>query len=163
MLAVDSLTLVVGKGIQEDRRYFGRVRRSSGQPSRRQLSLIEREQLAEHAAVLGLLTMVPGAARANIETTGIDLGSLLGQEVELGEAVVLFYAARQPCHKMDAVCAGLRKLMENGRQGVLAEVVRAGRVRLGDSLRPASFRARGRAGDGSGRILALPPRSGRGI
>src|SRR5256885_7561570 len=49
-------------------RYFGRVSRNSGKPSRRQLSLIEREQIAEHAAPLGLETIAPGAVRANIET-----------------------------------------------------------------------------------------------
>jgi MOSC domain-containing protein YiiM len=135
MLAAECLTLVAGKGIQEDGRYFGRTSRSTGQPSRRQLSLIEREQLAEHAAVLGMQTIPPGAARANIETTGIDLGSLRGQQVELGEAVVLLYAVRDPCPKMDAICVGLRNLMENGRQGVMAQVVRGGRVRVGDSVR----------------------------
>src|SRR5262249_42770086 len=117
------------------RRYFGRIGRSTGRPNRRQLSLVEREQLAEHAAVLGLLTIAPGAARANIQTTGIDLGSLGGRQVELGETLVVCYGAREPCHKMDAICAGLRQLMENGRQGVMAEVVRDGRVRVGDSIR----------------------------
>ena len=35
---------------------------------------------------------------------------------------------------MDGVCAGLRELMKNNRQGVLAEVVRSGSIRVGDCI-----------------------------
>jgi hypothetical protein len=135
---VTSFNLVAGKGIAEDTRYFGRISRGSGLPSRRQVSLIEREQVAEHAAVLGLTGLSPGAVRSNIETTGIDLQALVGAEVEIGEAVLRFYEPRTPCAKMDALCQGLRKLMENNRQGVMAEVIRSGTVRVGDPVRRLS-------------------------
>jgi MOSC domain-containing protein YiiM len=50
---------------------------------------------------------------------------------------------------MDAVCAGLRALMENQRQGVLAEVIRSGRICVNDPIKPARAAvadpARGRA------------------
>ena len=52
------------------------------------MTLIEREQIAEHAAALGLPSIPPGAVRSNIETTGIKLISLLGREVEIGGAVL---------------------------------------------------------------------------
>lgn len=118
----------------EDRRYFGRTRWRTGKPSRRQVSLIEREQIAEHAAALGLETIPPGAVRSNIESTGIDLQALVGQDVKIGEAVVRFYEPRTPSVKMDALCQGLRELMECDRQGVMAEVVRSGVVRVGDRI-----------------------------
>jgi len=108
--------------------------RDSGKPSRRQLSLIEREQIAEHAAALGLQTIAPGAVRSNIETEGIDLVSLVGNELEIGEAVILLYSPRDPCGKMDAICQGLRELMMNNRQGVMAQVVRSGRISVGDKI-----------------------------
>jgi len=134
LLSVEQINLQEGKGILEDRRYFARTSRRTGNPSRRQMSLIEREQIAEHAATLGLETIPPGAVRSNIETTGIDLQALVGQEVKIGEAIVRFYEPRTPCAKMDALCQGLRELMENGRQGVMAEVVRSGVVRVGDCI-----------------------------
>ena len=134
MLTVEQLNLEAGRGIVEDCRYFARTRWRTGKPSRRQVSLIEREQIAEHAVALGLETIPPGAVRSNIETTGIDLQALVGQEVKIGEAVVRFYEPRTPCAKMDALCQGLRELMENGRQGVMAEVVRSGVVRVGDRI-----------------------------
>ncbi len=130
------LELVMDKGIIGDERYFGRLNRE-GQPSRRQVTLIEREQLGEHAAALGLTEIPPGAVRANIETAGIDLVALIGGEIDVGTARLRFYAPRDPCAKMDAICAGLRERMLDSRQGVLAEVVRSGVVRIGDAVRPS--------------------------
>src|SRR6185295_7528256 len=86
--AVEEIELVEAKGILGEPRYFGRTSRETGQPSRRQLTLIEREQISEHAAILGLRSIPPGAVRANIETVGINLIELIGCEVEIGEAVV---------------------------------------------------------------------------
>jgi MOSC domain-containing protein YiiM len=132
---VEVFHLVVDKGIEEDPRYFERRHQASGRPNPRQVSLIEREQIAEHAATLGLQSIVPGAVRSNIETTGLSLPLLIGRDVEVGEAVLFFYEARQPCRKMDLICPGLRELMANGRQGVMAKVVQSGIVRVGDIIR----------------------------
>jgi len=134
--AVDAVELVAARGIQGDTRYFGRLSRLTGQPTHRQVSLIEREQIAEHAATLSLPAIPPGAVRSNIETTGINLISLLGREVEIGSAVLLLHSPRDPCAKMDAICQGLRALMMDSRQGVLAEVVRSGTIRVGDTIHP---------------------------
>jgi hypothetical protein len=131
---VEEIKLVAGKGIQDEPRYFGKISRSAGQPSRRQVSLIEREQIAEHAAALGLQTIAPGRVRANIETEGIDLVQLIGKRVKIGEAILFFYEGRTPCRQMDDICNGLRALMENNRQGVMAEIVQSGTVRLRDVI-----------------------------
>ena len=126
--------MVEGKGITGDARFFGRLSRDTGQPTRRQVTLIEREQIAEHATALGLPAITPGAIRSNIETAGINLIALLGKEIEIGEAVLRLYAPRDPCAKMDAICQGLRARMMDQRQGVLAEVVWSGRIRVGDDI-----------------------------
>jgi MOSC domain-containing protein YiiM len=127
--AVNEIEVVAGKGILGEPRYFGKLSRTTGKPSRRQITLIEREQIAEHAAALGLKTIPPGAVRANIETEGIDLIKHLGKEIKIGDAILSLYEGRVPCQKMDALCAGLRGMMENNRQGVLAEVVHSGTIR----------------------------------
>jgi MOSC domain-containing protein YiiM len=132
--SVEAAELIEGKGISGEPRYFGRLSTHTGQPTRRQVSLIEREQIAEHAAALRLSAIPPGAVRSNIETTGIKLMSFLGREVQIGSAVLRLYAPRDPCAKMDAICNGLRALMMNNRQGVLAEVIRSGTIRVGDSI-----------------------------
>lgn len=134
--AVPEIEVVAQKGIRGNGRYFGRMSRSTGQPSKRQITLIEREQIAEHAAAFGLERLPPGTVRSNIETEGINLISLIGQEVRVGKAILLFYEARTPCEKMDRICEGLRAAMEDNRQGVLAQVIRGGMIRIGDEIRP---------------------------
>ena len=131
---VESVELIEGRGIQGDTRYFGRPSLDTGQPTRRQVTLIEREQIAEHATALGLPGIAPGAVRSNVETNGIDLVSLIGHEVQIGGALLRFYAPREPCAKMDAICQGLRARMLHNRQGVLAQVVRSGQIRVGDTV-----------------------------
>jgi MOSC domain-containing protein YiiM len=63
--------------------------------------------------------------------------------VVIGGAVLHFYEPRTPCEKMDAICVGLRELMEPKRQGVMAEVVQSGRISVGDRVEvyvmPARF------------------------
>ncbi|HWW01763.1 MAG TPA: MOSC domain-containing protein [Candidatus Acidoferrum sp.] len=136
LASVETVELVRDKGIQGDVRYFGRPGKGPAEPFRRQVSLIEREQIAEHAAALGLTSIPPGAVRSNIETTGLSLVSLVGRELEIGEALLFLYAPRDPCAKMDAICQGLREWMMHSRQGVLAQVRRSGRIRVGDPIRP---------------------------
>jgi len=133
--SVETVELVEAKGIKGDTRYFERVSRDTGKPARRQVTLIEREQIAEHAGALGLASIPPGAVRSNVETTGIDLVALVGQQVAIGDAVLYLYAPRDPCEKMDAICKGLRERMLQNRQGVLAEVRRSGKVRVGDAIK----------------------------
>lgn len=132
LTSVDVLHLVADKGIAEDARYFNRS-------SRRQVTLIEREQIAAHGEALGVAGFAPGAVRSNIETTGIDLVALIGQRVQVGEALLDFYAPRTPCPQMDELCQGLRELMEDSRQGVLAQVVQSGTVRVGDVIQLANL------------------------
>jgi MOSC domain-containing protein YiiM len=134
--AVAAFEVVADRGIAGNPRYFGRVSRSTGKPSRRQVSLIEREQIAEHAATLGLERIAPGAVRSNIETEGVNLVALVGRHVRIGEAILHLYEPREPCGKMDAVAPGLKALMRGGRQGVMAEVIHSGRIRVGDPIEP---------------------------
>lgn len=128
MQAVLSMELIAGRGIAGNKRYFNR-------PTRRQVTLIEREILEEHAAVLGLDGIAPGVVRSNIETTGVWFRELVGKRVRIGASAVLYlYEARTPCHKMDAIAKGLRRLMEGGKQGVLAQVLISGVVQVGDTI-----------------------------
>jgi MOSC domain-containing protein YiiM len=136
MRAVEQIEVVAEKGILGNSRKFAVISRSTGEPGKRQVTLIEREQIGEHAVALGLQTIQPGAVRSNIETLGINLIEFIGCEVRIGDATLFFYDARTPCEKMDRVCMGLRELMENRKQGVLAQVVRGGIVRVGDAVVP---------------------------
>jgi MOSC domain-containing protein YiiM len=132
--AVSEVYAEAGQGLVGDARVFGR-KNQWGKPSRRQVTLIAREEIARHAAALGLPEIAPGAVRSNIETTGLDLVTFLRREMEVGAAVLLFYEARTPCWKMDRIAPGLQAMMSQRRQGVLAQVIRSGWIRTGDAIR----------------------------
>lgn len=144
MVPVDAVVAEADKGLAGDRRYFARRSRSTGGPTRRQVTLIGRETLAAHAAALGGGPIPPGAARSNLETEGVDLASLVGCRVRVGTAVLEFVEPRTPCAKMDAVRPGLRERMAPPGQGVLARVVQSGVIRAGDAVEPV-----GESGDGT--------------
>jgi hypothetical protein len=135
MQNVTRIEVIESKGILDEPRYYGRKSRQTGEASKRQVTLMEREQIGEHAVALGLESIPAGAVRSNIETTGIELVSLIGKEIEIGDAILLLYGARDPCEQMDAICQGLRELMMNNRQGVLAQVIRSGKIQVGDGIR----------------------------
>jgi hypothetical protein len=134
LAAAESIEVVADKGILGEPRYFGRISSHTVQPSLRQVSLIEREQIAAHAVALGVPSIPPGAVRANIETTGVNLIALIGRQVQIGGAILFLFEPRKPCAKMDAVCRGLREFMMDNRQGVLAQVVCSGKIRVGDCI-----------------------------
>ena len=132
--SVESFELIADKGIQGNGRMFDRISRRTGLPTKRQVSLIEREQITEHAEALGHPGFAPGDVRSNVETEGVELTAWVGQRVRVGSATLFFYEPRTPCHKMDALASGLRERMENGRQGVMAQVVESGEIRVGDEI-----------------------------
>lgn len=131
-LPVTTFEVLKGKGIVGNGRFFERRSRSGG-PSRREVSLIENEQIAEHAAAIGL-NISPGAIRSNIQTNGVDLVALIGKQVRIGDAILFIYEARTGCWKMDIICDGLKKLTEGNRLGVLAKIIQSGRITIGDKI-----------------------------
>ena len=133
MQPVETIEVEAGKGIIGNPRYFARRSRGGG-ISKRHVSLIEREQIAQHARAIGWEKISPGLVRSNIETVGVNLISLVGQSVHIGTALLHFYEARTPCWKMDKIYYGLRELMTENRQGVLAQVMRSGKIRVGDEI-----------------------------
>mgnify|MGYP001330376473 FL=1 len=131
LLSVEEFTVVAGKGIKGNGE--GRM---FNQNNRRQVSMIEREQLVKHAESLRHPGFAPGEVRSNIETKGLNLIKLIGQNIRIGAAELRIYQPRTPCHKMDLLVPGLRKRMMDGQQGIMAEVVQSGIIRAGDYIAP---------------------------
>ena len=130
---VEAFEVIAQKGIVGNGRYFGRTSRSTGKPSRRQVTLIEREQIAEHAAALGLESISPGAVRSNIETLGINLIELIGRQLHDWRCSPAFLRTPHSMLQNGRHLARLAQLMQNQRQGVLAEVIQPGLIRIGDA------------------------------
>lgn len=133
MTDTSEIEVVAGKGILGEPRYFERKRRS-GEPSRRHVTLIEREIVDQHAKALRA-ELPPGRVKSNIEIMGVDLITLIGKKIQIGDAILDFYEPRLPCDQMDRIIPGLRLLMCDKRQGVIAEIVKSGHIKIGDELR----------------------------
>lgn len=137
MKNVSTMKLIAGKGILNNTRYFNTINKITGNPNINHVSLIEREQISDHRDRLNMSEqIVPGMVRSNIETTDINLTALIDHYVSIGEtAVVRFYRARSPCWKMDIIKDGLQKSMKCNQQGVIAEIIISGDIKIGDIIK----------------------------
>ena len=145
---VDSVRLIAGVGVEGDVhagrsvRHRSRVARDPTQPNRRQVHLIERE-LIETLAAEGY-DVAPGRLGENVLTEGLDGFALpTGSTLEMGEALLEVTGLRNPCGQLNGVGPGLmdrlRPRADDGtvrlRAGIMAIVLRGGRVSRGDEIR----------------------------
>ncbi len=134
MVEVKSMSLVAGKGILNNPRYY-EATTQRGKPNMRHVSMIEEEQILEHEKMLSIDKLELASVRSNVITKDINLVSLIGKLVLIGkEAVLKFTYKRTPCYKMDDVFSGLQKSMAGGRQGILAEIIVSGQINKGDQI-----------------------------
>jgi MOSC domain-containing protein YiiM len=95
--------------------------------SARQLLLIEGETLARFG-------LAPGAVKENVTVQGVRIMGLApGTRISLGSAEVEITDVCEPCSRMDEIRFGLKEDLE-GRRGMMAKVVRSGKVRPGDPV-----------------------------
>lgn len=144
-----SIRLIEGLGVDGDAhcgptvQHRSRMARDPSQPNLRQVHLLQSELFAE-VATRGH-RLAPGDLGENVSTTGVDLlGLPVGTVLRLGEAAeVRLTGLRNPCWQIDRFSDGLLALMvprdAEGRvlrkAGVMAVVVRSGRVQSGDPIR----------------------------
>jgi len=122
---VDSAEVRTDFGISEDYR--------SGKNKRRQLTLIEEEALAEVAKILG--RPVPdGASRRQVVVRGLDLNTLIGHSIRIGDLVLAIERYCAPCHRMnDELGPGGRGALR-WKAGVTCRVVQGGTLRVGEKV-----------------------------
>jgi MOSC domain-containing protein YiiM len=77
--------------------------------------------------------------RANLLVDGLNLASLVGRSLRIGDVCLLIHGETKPCAVMDRQWLGLRPaLTPPFRGGVHAEVLSGGRIRVGDFVMPSS-------------------------
>ncbi len=96
-------------------------------PPKREVLFVSKEHLDS-------VGVEPGAIRENLTVEGDDVQRWpIGQRVRAGDAVFEITMVCDPCKKMDALREGLRAELED-RRGMLARVVEAGEVAVGDEI-----------------------------
>lgn len=148
---VPSIDLLAGLGVEGDAHMGARVKHRSRvkadptQPNLRQVHLVSSELLDEVNAKG--YSVRPGDLGENITTSGIDLiGQPVGTTMRLGEAVIALTGLRNPCVQIGAFAEGLQGEMlgrdDDGKlirkTGVMAVVLRGGRVTTGDEIHVAA-------------------------
>ncbi|MFL5835942.1 MAG: MOSC domain-containing protein [Solirubrobacteraceae bacterium] len=129
---VEVVEALAGQGLLGDR-YFADTRREQGEG--RDITLIQAEALEglheEHGIELS------GAeSRRNVLTRGIDLNALVGRRFTVGEAECVGIELCEPCNHLQKMTQPgvLRGLVHRG--GLRADVVRDGRIAVGDAVQP---------------------------
>jgi MOSC domain-containing protein YiiM len=95
----------------------------------------KRQVLFASAEHLRAVDVEPGAIRENLTIEGADVEVWpVGQRVAIGEAEFEISMRCDPCERMEALRPGLRAELQ-GRRGMLARIVKAGQVAVGDEVR----------------------------
>lgn len=124
MDAVSRAALVEGKGVAG----------SVGRSSRRQVTLIERENWDQCMRDLES-SADPKGRRANIMLSGITLARTRGRVLRVGPTRLVIGGELTPCERMDDVVPGLQAVMKpDWRGGVFAQVLSGGEIAIGDAV-----------------------------
>lgn len=133
----EEITVVTGVGVEGDRYAAGRGRFSGRVGSGQALTLIEEEAIQAVRSEYGI-DLELSTPRRNVVTSRVPLNHLVGIQFRLGEAVVLGVSLAEPCNHLGRLAGipGLRRALVH-RGGLRADVLRGGKIRLGDLITPA--------------------------
>ena len=102
--------------------------------TKRQVTLIQAEQIDSVASMLHRDSLDPGLLRRNIVVKGINLLALKDKQFQIGEAVLEMTGLCHPCSRMEEnLGAGGYNAMR-GHGGITAKVISGGEIKLGDKL-----------------------------
>jgi MOSC domain-containing protein YiiM len=107
-----------------------------GKPGKRQVTVLSLEQWQLACSEIG--TTLPWTVRrANLLVNGVSFDSaMVGQQIKIGQLVLLITRETDPCPRMDAQHQGLTQaLTPNWRGGVCCQVIADGRVKVGDQVK----------------------------
>jgi MOSC domain-containing protein YiiM len=100
-----------------------------------QVTFVASEAIAEIREETGI-DLSDGRHRRNVVLSGVDLTELLGATFRVGDAEFRGTRPRPPCAHVERVAGedGVARALGDGRGGICADVVRPGRVRVGDDV-----------------------------
>ncbi|WP_299956389.1 MOSC domain-containing protein [uncultured Modestobacter sp.] len=161
MQRVPSARLMAGIGLDGDRYALGGGTWAQYPDLEKQLTLIDRDDVAAVAAEVGV-PLTPGDTRRNLVTTGVDLPALVGYWFAVGDALLFGMKRCPPCAHLERLTgARLVKAMVR-RGGINAAVFAGAEIAEGAAVRlvPEDEAARRGAPTGADRpvprIVPLP-------
>ena len=130
---VSEIEAKVEQGLEGDRKFIASP--SADEPSKRQLTLIEIEEIERFNAMEQVDPMQPSEFRRQIVTTGVRLNDLADREFLVGDVRVRGTMLCEPCKYLSKLTGRdvLRGLA--GRGGLCAQILTSGTIRQGDVIR----------------------------
>lgn len=123
-----SATITLDEGIVGD--HYSR------KGGKRQVALIQAEHLQAIGAILNREPIDPGLTRRNLVVSGINLLSLMKQQVQIGTEVILEITGNcHPCSRMEENLGNGGYAAMRGHGGVTARVIQGGTITQGDPIR----------------------------
>jgi MOSC domain-containing protein YiiM len=134
MRRVPSAYLLAGRGLEGDRYALGGGTWAQYPDLEKQLTLIDRDDVAAVARETGA-ALSPGDTRRNLVTSGIGLADLVGQWFTVGGALLFGMKRCPPCTHLERL-TGVRLVKAMAyRGGINAAVFGGGPIREGDMVR----------------------------
>ncbi|WP_010584862.1 MOSC domain-containing protein [Schlesneria paludicola] len=127
--SVEKAILFVGRGIEGDHRFGGRI------GSKRQVTLIQYEHLQAVASLLHRDDVAPELARRNLVISGLNLLALKGKQFRIGEVCLEYSGPCEPCSRMESVLGPGGYNAMRGHGGITAKVIVGGTIHVGDAMR----------------------------
>ncbi|WP_222193199.1 MOSC domain-containing protein [Modestobacter italicus] len=161
MQRVPSARLLAGRGLDGDRYALGGGTWAQYPDLEKQLTLIDRDDVAAVAAEAGV-PLTPGDTRRNLVTTGVELPALVGSWFAVGDALLFGMKRCPPCAHLERLTgARVVKAMVR-RGGINAAVFGGAEIAEGAVVRPVSDEEAAERGAPTGadrpvpRIVPLP-------
>ncbi|MCW8196012.1 MOSC domain-containing protein [Proteobacteria bacterium 005FR1] len=127
LLPVETAMAVEAQGLEGDR-YKTRTN------GKRQVTLIQAEDLRAIASYVGLQKVHPDQLRRNIVTEGINLLALKNKRFRVGDALLEYTGECHPCSRMEESLGTGGYNAVRGHGGITARVVTGGQIRVGDEI-----------------------------
>ena len=155
MRRVPAGRLVAGVGLDGDRYALGGGTWARYPDLEKQLTLIDRRDVAAVAAEVGV-ELTPGDTRRNLVTEGVDLPALVGRWFAVGDALLFGMKRCPPCTHLERLTgARLVKAMVY-RGGINAAVFTGAEIADGAVVRPVSDEEAARRGAPVGADRPVP-------
>jgi MOSC domain-containing protein YiiM len=137
MQRVSAARLAAGRGLEGDRYAVGGGTWARYPDLEKQLTLIDRDDVAAVAAETGA-SLSPGDTRRNLVTAGVDLPALVGRWFVVGDALLFGVKRCPPCTHLERLTGVrlIRAMVHRG--GINAAVFVGGPIAEGDAVRPVS-------------------------
>lgn len=125
MVELSSAAMSCERGVEGD---------SRGKPGKRQVTLMSLADWQAACNELGIERHWTDR-RANLLVDTLPLEQTIGQQINIGDAILEITGETDPCHRMENLHAGLfNALAKSWRGGVTCRVVAGGELSVGDEV-----------------------------